>query len=195
KLYSAEDKRRDVTFRRTFKSPTNNKYYGTAIDNPAVPNDSVPYFNKYWDPSAISSTTQSGVNSHIIRFAEVLLIHSEAENELNGPTEKAYASLNRVRERAGLDELTEGLTKDQFRDSVYLDRRLELVYEYQRWFDLIRQTGSENTGVGPEGRGILLKALQKVGKTNVSAKHYLYPIPYSELERNPKLKPQNPGWE
>jgi hypothetical protein len=195
KLYSSQDERRDVTFKRTYKSPTNNQYYGTPLNNPGVANDSVPFFHKYWDPAAIANTAESGVNSHVIRFAEVLLIHAEAENELNGPTEKAYTSLNRVRNRAGLDDLTEGLTQDAFRDSVYLDRRLELVYEYQRWFDLIRQTGSEVTGVGPGGKGILLKALQKVGKNNVSERHYLYPIPYTELERNPNLKPQNPGWE
>jgi len=195
KLYSSKDKRRKVTFTRTYKSPTNGKYYGTPIPNPAVANDSVPFFNKYWDPAAINNTAESGVNSHVIRFAEVLLIHSEAENELHGATPKAYQSLNRVRARAGLDNLTEGLSQDAFRDSVYLDRRLELVYEYQRWFDLIRQIGSEQTGVGPEGRGILLKALRKVGKNNVNERHYLYPIPYSELVRNPNLKTQNPGWE
>jgi hypothetical protein len=194
KLYTANDKRRDVTFVRRYKSPTNGQYYGTPIPNPAVPNDSVPFFNKYFDPAAISNTAESGANSNVLRFAEVLLIHAEAENELNGPTNKAYASLNRVRHRAGLDDLTEGLTQDAFRDSVYLDRRLELVYEYQRWFDLIRQTGSEHTGVGPEGKGILLKALHKVGKTNAEAKHYLYPVPYAERIRNPKLT-QNPGWE
>jgi hypothetical protein len=68
-----------------------------------------------------------------------LLIHAEAENELNDPTAKAYKSLNRVRRRAGLSDLPTGLTKDQFREAVYLDRRLEVVFEYQRWFDLIRQ--------------------------------------------------------
>ncbi|MDX2305673.1 MAG: RagB/SusD family nutrient uptake outer membrane protein [Microscillaceae bacterium] len=194
KLYSPSDKRRDVSFVTSYVSPSNGNTYRTALNNPGVPNDFVPFFNKYWDPAALSQTDQSSANSNVIRFAEILLIHAEAENELNGPTAKAYASLNRVRNRAGLANLTEGLSQDQFRDSVYLDRRLELVYEYQRWFDLIRQTGSEFTGVGPEGKGILLKALQKVGKTNVQEKHYLYPIPFTEITRNLKLT-QNPGWE
>ena len=123
----------------------------------------------------------------------MLLIHAEAENELNGPTVKAYTSINKIRKRAGIDDLTPGLTQDQFRDSVYLERRLELVAEYHRYFDLIRETGTEVTGVGPEGKGILIKALQKVGKNNVAAKHYLYAIPQGEIDRNPKLT-QNPGW-
>lgn len=192
KLYSENDKRRDVTFVKHFVSPTNGNKYGLPINNPAVPGDSTPFFNKYWDPNAVSNTNESAANTSILRFAEVLLIHAEAENELNGPTEKAYTSYNRVRARAGLAPLN-GLSKDQFRDSLYLDRRLELVYEFQRYFDLIRQTGSEVTGVGPEGRGTLLINLQKAGKTNVASRHYLFPIPYDEMVRNPQLT-QNPEW-
>jgi len=80
-----------------------------------------------------------------------------------------------------------GLTKNQFRDSVYFERRLELVYEYQRWFDLIREKDAN-------GNGILLKSLQKVGKTNATEKNYLYPIPQTELDNNPLLK-QHVLWE
>lgn len=192
KLYSPKDKRRDVTFVTRFQSPTNGRWYG-QLNDPAIPGDSTPFFNKYWDPNAVSSTNEASANTPILRFAEILLIHAEAENELNGPTSKAYTSYNRVRRRAGLDPL-EGLSKDQFRDSLYLDRRLELIYEFQRYFDLIRQTGSEITGVGPEGRGTLLKNLREAGKTNVAEKHYLYPIPYLEIQRNPQLT-QNPNWE
>jgi len=153
----------------------------------------VPFFNKYWDPN-YAKTSLSEANAPILRFAEILLIHAESENELNGPTTKAYTSINKIRTRAGLPNLTTGLTQDQFRDSVYLERRLELVGEYQRYFDLIRETGTEVTGVGPLGKGILLKALNLVGKTNVAAKHYLYPIPQTEIDRNPKLT-QNTGWD
>lgn len=192
KLYSPKDKRKRVSFVTSYVSPTNGKRYG-SLNSASIPGDSVPYFNKYWDPN-YATTGKSEANSDILRFAEVLLIHAEAENELNGPTDKAYASLNKVRNRAGLDSLTIGLTQNQFRDSLYLDRRLELVHEYQRFFDLVRETGSEVTGVGPLGKGILLKALSLVGKTNVAARHYLYPIPQTEIDRNPKLT-QNPGWE
>ncbi|MGC4232593.1 MAG: RagB/SusD family nutrient uptake outer membrane protein [Niabella sp.] len=192
KLYSARDNRKNVTFVTRFQSPTNGQWYGSLID-PSVPGDSVPYFNKYWDPDAVLNTSESAANTPILRFAEVLLVHAEAENELNGPTAKAYISYNRVRQRANLLPLS-GLTKDQFRDSLYLDRRLELIYEFQRYFDLIRQIGSETTGVGPESKGILLKSLREAGKTNVAERHYLYPIPYLEIQRNPKLT-QNPGWD
>jgi len=192
KLYRSKDKRKRVSFVTRYKSPTNGNWYGSLNDK-NIPGDSVPYINKYWDPN-YAATNKAEPNANILRYAEVLLIHAESENELNGPTQKAYTSINKIRKRAGLDDLTPGLTQDQFRDSVYLDRRLELVGEYQRYFDLIRQTGSEVTGVGPEGRGTLIKNLHKVGKTNASEKHYLYPIPQFEIDRNPKLT-QNPGWE
>jgi hypothetical protein len=192
KLFVPHDKRKDVTFVTSFQSPVDGKWYG-QLNDPTIPDDFTPFFNKYWDPGAISNTSESSANTPILRFAEVLLIHAEAENELNGPTAKAYESYNRVRHRAGLASLN-NLSKDQFRDSLYLDRRLELIYEFQRYFDLIRQTGSEITGVGPEGRGTLLKNLQEVGKNNVASRHYLFPIPYLEIQRNPQLV-QNPEWE
>lgn len=187
KLFQPNDKRKYVSFVTSFTSPTNGNRYSLPLDNPAVPGDSTPFHNKLWDPDAAPVTNQSAANVAIIRYADLLLIHAEAENELNGPTEKAYRSLNRVRNRAGLDNLTPGLTKDQFRDSIYLDRRLELVFEYQRWFDLIRQKDAA-------GNGILIRNLHKVGKINATDKHYLYPIPQSELDNNDLLV-QNRGWE
>lgn len=186
KLYKPADKRRDVTFVRYFVSPTNGRKYALPITNSAVTNDSTPFFHKWWDPNSTSVTSEAAANVPILRYAELLLIHAEAENEANGPTAKAYKSLNRVRNRAGLSNLTTGLTKDQFRDSLYLDRRLEVVYEYQRWFDLIRQKDAS-------GKSTFVTNLHKVGKTNAAEKHRLYPIPQSEIDNN-KLLIQNPGY-
>ncbi|WP_243345574.1 RagB/SusD family nutrient uptake outer membrane protein [Parabacteroides sp. FAFU027] len=188
KLFPKGDKRKYVSFTTKYVSPTNGKTYITLN----APGDSVPFINKYWDPN-YASTNVSEANATILRFAEVLLIRAEAENELNGPA-NAYVYVNRVRKRAGLADLKD-LTQNKFREAVYLERRLELVGEYQRYFDLIRETDSIATGEGPLGRGILSKSLKAVGKTNVVVpRHYLYPIPQTERERNPKLT-QNPGWE
>ena len=186
KLYQPTDKRKRVTFVTSFTSPTSGRKFGLPIVNAAVANDSTPFFNKTWDPNSTALTNESAANVAIIRYAELLLIHAEAENEANGPTTKAYKSLNKVRNRAGLPDLTPGLTKDQFREAVYLDRRLELVFEYQRWFDLIRQKDAS-------GSSTFVANLQKVGKTNAKDFHRLYPIPQSELDNNAKLV-QNTGW-
>ncbi|RAJ97610.1 putative outer membrane starch-binding protein [Larkinella arboricola] len=186
KMYKPADKRKRATFVTSFTSPTNGRKYALPFANPAVPNDSTPFFNKWWDPNSLAVTSESGTNVPILRYADLLLIHAEAENEAHGPTAKAYKSLNRVRNRAGLPDLTPGLTKDQFRDSLYLDRRLELVYEYQRWFDLIRQKDAA-------GNSTFVRNLHKVGKTNATEKNRLYPIPQSEIDNN-SLLTQNPGW-
>ncbi|WP_046242793.1 RagB/SusD family nutrient uptake outer membrane protein [Hymenobacter terrenus] len=186
KLYRAIDKRKKATFVTKYVSPANGRKYGLPIVNPAVANDSTPFFNKAWDPNSLAVPGESAANVAILRYAELLLIHAEAENEVNGPTAKAYRSLNRVRNRAGLPNLTPSLSKEQFRDSLYLDRRLELVFEYQRWFDLIRQKDGGGTST-------FVRNLQAVGKTNAKEFHRLYPIPQTELNSNPQLT-QNPGW-
>ncbi|MDN3548594.1 RagB/SusD family nutrient uptake outer membrane protein [Mucilaginibacter aquaedulcis] len=190
KLYSANDKRKRVSFVTRFQSPTTNLYYG-KLNDATIANDSIPFFNKYFDPSVVANEAESGANVPIIRFSDVLLIHAEAENELNGPTAKAYASINRVRKRSGLDDLA-GLDQASFRDAVYLERRLEFVFEYQRWFDLIRERDVS-------GKGILEASLLKVGKTNVTkgaaGKFYLFPIPQQEIDNSNGKLTQNPGWQ
>lgn len=185
KLYEPGDKRKRVSFVTSYTGPADGVKYALPIANPAFPNDSTPFFNKTWDPNSISITSESAANVSILRYSELLLIHAEAENEANGPTGAAYASLNKVRSRAGLPDAT-GLSKEQFRAEVYLQRRLELVFEYQRWFDLIREKDAS-------GNSLFVKSLVEVGKTNAQDYQRLYPIPLSELAVNPKIS-QNPGW-
>ncbi|MDR1722908.1 MAG: RagB/SusD family nutrient uptake outer membrane protein [Tannerella sp.] len=158
----------------TVIDPAKNDGYGIAC-------------TKYFDPDVSSMLGQSGINVPIIRYAEVLLNNAEANNELYGPNEEAYRDYNLIRRRAGLPEFAVGsLSKDQFRDSLYLDRRLELNFEYHRWFDLIRQ-------IDKDGNHIMVKTLNEFGKPSAAKKHYLYPIPQNEIDMNPKLT-QNPGW-
>jgi hypothetical protein len=195
KLYPAGDKRKTETFVTRFLSPSNGTYYG-KLNDPKIAGDSVPFFNKYWDPSIVGNLSESGANVPIIRYAEVLLIDAEAENELNGPTIKAYDAINQVRSRAiPGGTITSGLSQDQFRQAVYLERRLEFVFEYQRWFDLIREKDPSGTGYN---HGILEASLLKVGKTNVSkgvaGKFYLFPIPQQEIDNSNGKLIQNPGW-
>ena len=106
---------------------------------------------------------------------------AEALNNLNRISE-AEVPLNAVRARAGLPAVT-GLSQTEFRDKVLHERRMELAFEGQRWFDLIRIDG------GQWG----LDFLHSIGKLNASEKHLLFPIPLKEIESNPNLT-QNPGY-
>src|SRR5690606_5774145 len=82
------------------------------------------------------------------RYAEVLLMAAEALNEANGgPTTEAYKYINEVRARARKTpqgsqsypaNLKEGMSKQEFRDAVREERRVELAFEWKRWYDLKR---------------------------------------------------------
>ena len=86
-----------------------------------------------------------------------------------------------------MPDLTEGLSQAQFHDSLYLDRELELVYEYQRWFDLIRQRDAA-------GNPVFVQKLIDAGKVNAKDRNRWFPIPQIEIDNNPKLE-QNERWK
>jgi hypothetical protein len=197
----------NVTLRQYFKS-YDKRTAVTFIDSVLVSSTSSkktynPHFYKWYDPNYPKNLLNDGVNVPIIRYAEVVLYYAEAQNELNGPNSAAYTAINKIRNRAGLPNLTTGLTQDQFRDSVFLERRKEFAHEaVVRWFDLVRTNGSgtqllftaianlidPSKGGNPTDSWCVSKA------TNIRPKHLLFPIPYTEIQVNPLLT-QNPGWE
>jgi len=179
KLYSPADTRRAVTFYSSQYNPATGltTYYT---------NSAAPYFNKFVDYSLSPLTTQaqSGINFPVIRYADILLLYAEVQNEINGtPTSDAYSAINQVRTRANVPNLTPGLNQSDFRDSVFLERRKEFIQEGQEWFDLVRRGGTT-----------LVDALHKYpAKAAASSKNILFPIPQVEIQLNPKLT-QNPGY-
>jgi starch-binding outer membrane protein, SusD/RagB family len=76
-----------------------------------------------------------------------------------------------------------GLSQADFKAKVLHERRMELAFEGQRWFDLIRV---DNGDYG-------LNFLHSIGKVNASSKFLLLPIPQKEIDANPNLT-QNPGY-
>ncbi|RXK83152.1 RagB/SusD family nutrient uptake outer membrane protein [Filimonas effusa] len=174
--FTANDTRRSITFVTEIVSPVDGKLYKL----------STPQFNKYYDESVVGNQSQSSKNLPIIRYAEVLLIYAEALNEQNGgPNDDAYRAIDEVRQRAHitkLKDLAPALSQNAFRDSVFQERRKELVFEYQRWFDLARR-----------GADYYVATLKAAGKTLAAPKHIHFPTPQRELNLNPKLK-QHPDW-
>lgn len=152
--------------------------------------DSVPYINKYATPPAVSGKQDN--DFYVYRYADVLLWLSEATNEVDGPTNVAYNYINQVRNRAGLPNLTPGLSQDAFRDSVWHEERVEEAFEDHRWFQLLR-TGQALSVMAHNG------TKQKSYQTwlpptayNMQSYMLLFPIPFNEVTLN-KLQ-QNPGW-
>src|SRR5438105_4643122 len=124
---------------------------------------------------------RTDLNWPIYRYAEVLLLFAEAENEANGPTADAYSAINQVRARAKLPLLA-GLSQDQFRDAVHQERSWELAFESKRLFDLKRW-------------GTFYSVLSQDAVAKIGVKDFMVflPIPQREIDLNPVLG-QNTGW-
>ncbi len=134
----------------------------------------------------------SSLNYALMRYAEVLLIAAEALNEISPGSAEAAAYVNRVRARArnGNDtgfpeDVTAGLSQDEFRDMVLEERKWELAFEFKRWYDIKRRQ------LGPEVFGS--DGLEPQPSFD-PARDYLFPLPFDELDRNPNLAPNNPGY-
>ncbi|MEL6670622.1 MAG: RagB/SusD family nutrient uptake outer membrane protein [Bacteroidota bacterium] len=137
------------------------------------------FIKKYIDPNS-QVKDENGSNPIMLRYADVLLLLAEAENEVNGPTEKAYTALNEVRTRAGLANLTDGLSQEDFRQAVRNERRHELYAEFQRRWDLRRW-------------GIWLETMNAANRSRL-AYQKLYPISSEEIAANALINENNPGW-
>jgi starch-binding outer membrane protein, SusD/RagB family len=169
KAYDANDTRRTQI---EFAKPTGNsnilprKFHDTPVNNNA------------------------GNDFPVLRYADVLLVQAEAQNEVaysnNTAAGSAFAHLNAVRKRAGLAELsaTDLLDQAAFRKEIYKQRRLELPFECDRWFDMVRtNTAVEATAASSK-------------KLTIQPFRFLYPLPQQEIDimNNATTFPQNPGY-
>ena len=159
-------------------------------------NEKRPHIAKFRRFPGISQSNgrQSDNNYAVYRYAEVLLIAAEAGNEITGPNGELEGYVNQIRERArNADgtpnaipaDVVSGMSKDEFRDMVLDERRIELAFESKRWFDIQRRDMGEEVFKGTN-------SIEP--QDNFKKDFYLFPIPQSELDRNPNLMPQNPGY-
>jgi len=134
--------------------------------------------------------TNVGNNWRIIRYADVLLMLAEAQNE-QGKSAEAIGYINQVRARAKVAALEDGLAQDGVRQAIIDERVLELTGEGHRYFDLVRW-GLADDYMGAESlHGDHPKSLS--GGTFTSGRDEYIWIPVSEIAANDKLK-QNPGY-
>jgi starch-binding outer membrane protein, SusD/RagB family len=151
-----------------------------------------------------------GTNFIILRYADVLLMFAEAKNEVSGPGADVYHAVNQVRNRAGLPGLPGDLSKEDMRERIRQERRLEMAIEGWRFFDIKRwdigdQTlnlhimGYDRTKlISPDdpARWTFNRIIVEDRLWSSTAKHtygYLFPIPGTEMDLNPNLI-QNPGY-
>lgn len=193
KVYStwdSRDYRKKVSFQDTAFLPTRVVPY-TAFPEPR------PHIDKWrrFPGNAGAGGRFSDFNYNDFRYAEVLLIAAEAIGEISGPNEEAYGYLNQIRTRARNaagklqtfpENVPTNLDKQGFIKLVLEERRLELAFEFKRWYDIKRRKLGDEVFKGPN-------SLEPRSAFNAT-RDYLMPIPSTEIAINPKLAPQNPGY-
>lgn len=135
-------------------------------------------------------------NFRSIRLADMLLLYAETLNELEGPSAKAVACVDRVRARVNLPGLKDSKyyngalvtsDKDAFREQIKIERGLELALECVRWIDLKRW------GLDDEKTISDLRKVDADFDNFVIGKSSRMPIPQIEIDNNPNLV-QNPNY-
>jgi starch-binding outer membrane protein, SusD/RagB family len=146
-----------------------------------------PTLQKFFDTKRSDRTEPRGSRDHFVwRLADIYLMHAEALLKL-GKNEEATASVNAVRERAawpGKKEAMKIKSSDLTFDLIVEERARELAGEQTRWLDLKRW-------------GLLVDRVKKHNPqaSAVADKHYLRPIPQTQIDRSaPGVFAQNPGY-
>jgi len=156
---------------------------------PLLPRPHIKKFATNFRPDGPANGNNSGQNPALIRYAEILLIAAEAGAEVNGVSTEVEGYVNEVRARARVSggknsatpaDVTTGLSKDDFIELVLEERRLELAFEFKRWFDIKRRDlGDEVFKTNPN---------RLEDRPNFSApRDYYWYIPEPVLSVNPNL--------
>ncbi|MDN5212286.1 RagB/SusD family nutrient uptake outer membrane protein [Fulvivirgaceae bacterium BMA12] len=169
--------------------------------------DSGYYQKKRLNPDNSPGNDASGQNDVFYRYAEVLLNYAEAQNEFAGPDQSVYDAINRIRDRSDLPPLPAGLTKDEMRNAIHSERRVELCFENKRYLDNKRLQQQEQTMGVPrhnmvirntapsDNSGIWVYSVEEEVKytARFELRQYMSPIPQNVIDQNPNVK-QNPGY-
>jgi hypothetical protein len=163
------------------------------------------YMNKFLSGNVVWNAS-SNVNRRrapiLMRYAEVLLNYAEALNEAQGPVADVYKYVNKVRNRAQMPNLPAALTKEEMRERIMNERRVEFCFEEMRFYDVRRwKLGATYFNKPITGMKITVDADKnpisfekfEVEKRLWDEKMNLFPIKQDEIYKAPKLE-QNPGW-
>lgn len=168
----------------------------------------------YLDVSSDAPYWNSGADIFIFRYAEVLLTIAEANIELGTINDEVYSAIDQVRQRAGMPAVDRDKynTVDQLRKLLRNERRVEFAMEGLRRDDMIRwgiATEVMNINMTGVREGVVLDTQMENGDYNVLMdqssivvesrtfevpKNNLLPVPQYAIDKNPNLKPNNPGY-
>lgn len=194
-LYDPDDvlANRDPRLRMTFFFP-GDTYRGIVLETPehftvngsevTNPNAFVMRSRKWVSETGNTATDNSPVDLVLLRYADVLLMYAEAQNEAVGPDALVYSAVNKVRQRAGMPDFPEGLSQEEMRAEIRHERRVEFAMEGTRYFDLLRWRTAEE---------VIPSVPTLENRQFDPAKNYLWPIPQSVIDADSDIE-QNPGY-
>ena len=188
-LFSEEDG--SITWRRyctpthevISKYTTDDRRFNSTITYKTVPYDTYFPSNNY--PIANKIRTKEA-NIILMRLADIILLKAEALVEL-GNVSEAIELVNNIRNRAGLDNIANNMSKEEARLVVENERQLELMLEGHRWFDLNRNDRMIEVMTKHRGKN------GQILFPTISEHRKLWPIPQNEKDQNPNLT-QNQGY-
>lgn len=180
---SANDKRLDVNIAQQYYNSTTQEWVTTG---------NCRYCKKYTNPVATQYDGES--DWPVIRVADIALLYAELTNEISGPSADNLKYLNMVCERAGVPAYTlaDLSNRYDFREAVRNERRLELAFENQRWFDLLRW-GIATQTVNSYFKSETFYAGYTYAVNDIADWQTLLPIPISVININPDIA-QNAGY-
>jgi hypothetical protein len=156
------------------------------------------YMRKFLSGNAtfnITSTTTVRRPWVLFRYADILLMYAEALNEAVGAGSEVYNAVNAVRTRAGMPVLPAGLSQADMRARIKNERRVELCFEEQRFYDVRRWKEGETYFNAPVYGMKITKAGTALTYTPFlienrifAPKNYFYPIPQAEIDKANNLE-------
>lgn len=150
---------------------------------------------KYVDPTNIGCQFPGRINFIIYRYAEILLDYAYACNEIKGPVSEVYELVNMIRNRVGLPNIENGLSKDLMREAIRHERRVEFAFEGVHMFETNSWKTTEACvkkpvyGMTSKGEKVLVE--ERKFDPN---KQYLWAIPLDDIDLSKGTLVQNPGY-
>ncbi len=188
----------------TFRGEVMEMYPDGKHDLPGA-NTPTGYYTRKFHREDIPVYSLAGDQDWIyIRYAEVLLNYAEAKNEATGPDGSVYNAINEIRSRPSVDmpDLPGGLSQAEMRERIRNERRVELVFEEHRFYDIRRWRIAEDLLNGPmqgiemsvdSGTGDVIYTKFDFEERTFPSKLYVMPISQSEMDKSPGLT-QIAGW-
>ncbi|HVU56250.1 MAG TPA: RagB/SusD family nutrient uptake outer membrane protein [Puia sp.] len=190
-----------------------NMNYVNAVNGFASPPDQLRYnATGYWAKKLVPYQSTAGASSvwqgyswPFIRLTSLWLLYAECLNEVNGPTTEAYAWIDKVRARAGLQGVVDSWnnysrnpgkpsTKEGLRSIIHQERRIELAFEGQAGWDLRRWKELQAVLTGPvQGWNVFNRTVNgyyqvlNVFQPIFGLRNYFYPIQDYDILTNPNL--------